>query len=114
MDILIDRLYELRDDLFEPLLSDRVIVPDYNEVYTLKRVIKGIEEDVFILRSKTFYEVLPSHIPANYKHLDVAPSLLVSGVLAMFNKKQKRIYLYNCSNNSIYIHKKFVIGEAYD
>ena len=114
MDIQINRLYELKDDLFEALIGDKIITPDYNEVYATKRIIKGFEEDVFILRAKTFYEISPSHIPGYCKHIDLDPSLLVSGLIATFNRKTKRIYLYNCSHNTVCIQKNCIIGEAYD
>lgn len=114
MDIQIDRLYELRDDLFESLIGDRTITPNYDEVYTSKRVITGIEEDVFILRPKTFYEMSLSHIPSDYVHVELSPSILISGVVATFSRETKSIYLYNCSNNTICIQKDCVVGEAYD
>ncbi|WP_296846951.1 hypothetical protein [uncultured Methanobrevibacter sp.] len=114
MDIQIDRLYELNDDLSEVLIGDRFFPPNYNEVYPTKRVIKGVEKEVFMLRSKTFYEVHASHIPINYMQMDLSPYLLSSGVIANFNNKTKVIYLYNCTHNFIYIEKDCVIGEAYD
>ena len=114
MDIQIDRLYELKDDLFESLIGDRSTTPNYDEVYTSKRVIAGIEEDVFVLRPKTFYEMSLSHIPSDYVYVELSPLILVSGIVATFCRKTKSIYLYNCSNNTVYIQKDCVVGEAYD
>lgn len=114
MDIQIDRLYELNDDLSEVLIGDQFFPPNYNEVYPTKRIVRGIENEVFILRSRTFYEAHVSHIPINYTHMDLSPSLSLSGVIANFNNKTKAIYLFNCTYNNIYIEKDCVIGEAYD
>lgn len=113
MDIKIKRLYELVDDLQTLIIGDLPFNPDYTEIYARKIVDKGISRKAFVIRAQTFYEVVLSHIPGDVDFI-LSPKLSRAGIICNYNKQTKQLFLYNCTQNQIYIEENESIGVTFD
>ena len=113
MNMTIKRLYELDDDLHNIMISDIPDNPRYSEVYAREIVSNGISRQAFTIRPKTFYEVVLSHILTGENFI-LAAKLSAVGIIYNYNKKTKQLFLYNCTQNQIYIEKNEIIGDVVD
>lgn len=113
MSVKIKRLYELVDDLQAVLIGKSKSDVDYVEIYPTKVVVDGFEYNAYVLRAKTFYEIKLSH-HSNNSNFVLNTNLAKAGVICNYNKQNKYLYLYNCTENRIYIEENASIGDVYD
>lgn len=113
MNITIKRLYELSDDLNNIMISDIPDDPRYSEIYPRKIVSNGISHQAFTIRPQTFYEVILSHIPKGGDFM-LTPKLSAVGIIFNYNKETKQLFLYNCTQNQIYIEENQKIGDVFN
>ena len=113
MGITIKRLYELADDLQNVMIGDIPYHPQYNEVYSREIVFKGVSKKAFTIRAKTYYEVVLSHIPKEADFI-LSSKLSALGIMYNYNKETKQLFLYNCTQNQIYIEENYNIGGVFD
>ena len=114
--VKIERVFELADDLqtlFFSSESFKTSEPQYNEVYANKIVINAVKEEVFVLRSQTFYEIVIGRIPSSSMFV-LADDLVCMGLVYTYNPKTQRLFIYNGTENHIYIEKGIHIGDIYD
>ena len=113
MDVTIKMLYEMDDDLRTIMIDDISVEPIYNEIYAREVVVDGLSRQAFTIRAKTFYEVSLSHIPRGYNFI-LSPKLSMSGIICNYNRKTQQLFIYNCTQNQIYIEKDEPIGCVFD
>lgn len=114
MDVTIQELYEINDDLATVIIDDtQSVQPSYTTVYAREVVVNSIARKAFIIRAKTFYEVGLSHIPQGYDFI-LSNLLSVSGIIYNYNRKTQQLFLYNCTQNQIYIEEKEPIGCVFN
>lgn len=113
MNVKIKKLFELADDLQTILFGSPFVNLNYTEIYPTKTHVNGIETNVFTIRAKTFYEIELTHIPPNVDFI-LDPILSASGIIYNFNPLTKQLFLYNCTENVIFIDKDAVIGDIND
>lgn len=114
MKVSIKRLFQLSDDLQEILIGVKIFEPIYVESYPHKVVLSGIEHEVFELLPKSFYNITLSHAPSNCKNFSLLPEVLQTGLLCNYDPEKREVYVYNCTENTIYIKKDAWIGDFYD
>lgn len=114
MKVSIKRLFQLSDDLQEILIGVGIFEPRYEESYAHKVVLSGIEHEVFELLPKSFYNVVLSHTPGDCKNFSLLPEVLQTGLLCNYDPETREVYVYNCTENTIYIKKEAWIGDFYD
>lgn len=113
MDVTIKMLYEMDDDLKTIMIDDISIEPNYNEIYDREVVVDGLSRQAFVIRAKTFYKVLLSHVPQGYDFI-LSSKLSISGIICNYNRQTQQLFLYNCTQNQIYIEKDEPIGCVFD
>ncbi len=111
MTITIKRLYELADDLQNIMVSDLPSDPQYDEVYAREIVSNGVSRKAFTIRAKTYYEVVLSHIPKDSDFI-LSSKLSAVGIVYNYNKKTQQLFLYNSTQNQIYIEENESMGEV--
>lgn len=111
MDLKINRLFEMDDDLNNPVVGRPVIKHRYTEIYPSKIVEEGIADEAYIIRAKTFYEIQLPHIPMGMVVV-LYDEISRCGLVYHYNPETYALFVYNASSSNIFILKDAVIGEA--
>lgn len=113
MNITIKKLLELPDDWQTLLVADHPCDVHFTEVYARKVVYNSLSFTAFTIRAKTFYKVILSHIPKG-KDFVLSSKISQMGILYNYNSETKELFLYNCTQNQIYIEEDENIGVVVD
>ena len=115
MSVKIKRMYQLVDDYLDFLYqSQDMQQTKYVECYPKKTFLEGLEYNVFIIEGRSFYEIELSHIPAEHNCFILDIGLSMAGIIYNYNPRKRRLFIYNATQNNIYIWKDDIIGECYD
>lgn len=110
--VKIKKMFQRSDDNYDVVVGEVRSSYEYMEIYPQEVVVNGFTENAYIIVPQAFCQIIPTHIP---KTANFVPNndLLISGLMIYYNIKTQEIFLYNCTQNHIYIKKDTVIGEIY-
>ena len=120
MKITVDKCFKLDTDLQTQFLGNEVFPkPKYIRVDFVKRTINQVYyEDIYLLEPLSYYcitfeEDISSYNEDSKTHLIKTNHMFQeNGLLFQFNMKEKKIFLFNSSQNIIYLQKGTKIGEV--
>lgn len=120
MKITVDECYELEGDYQNQFLGNEVFPrPKYKKVKAAERTVNKVHyNDVYILEPLHYYYVTfdqkieDFHIDKESYIINIPDPFSANGLLMSLNIKQNRMYLFNASQNIIYLQKKTKIGEV--
>lgn len=111
MKITVKDCYELEGDYQNQFLGKEVLPkPKYKKLNLSERSAHKVHyEDIYILEPLHYY-----YIEFNediYKNIKVHSSFSENGLLHEMDLDKKRLYLFNATQNIIYLQKGTVVGE---
>lgn len=115
MKILIDECYELEGDYQNQFLGNEVFPrAKYKKLQLSERTINKVHyNDIYILEPSHYYYVtLDKKISVFSKFFNVENAFYENGLLLSLDEKNNRVYLFNGSQNFIYLQKGTKIGEV--
>lgn len=116
MKIYFDKIFKLNQEYTEILIDENNFhQAKYEEIRPQTTNISGITyDDVFILETKTYYMIeIKNKLPNDLHTFNPAKALSFNGLLfSNLYEKDNCIYLYNPTENSIYIRQNAIIGEV--
>lgn len=119
IEIFAESCFEVEDDFQHIFLSKSGIhiSPHYVQLKLSERTINSTHyHDLFILEPKKYYFVqFSSDIDLESQHgmLKYDVSFMECGLIVMFDYKKKRFYLYNATENIVYLQQGTKIGEVF-
>lgn len=121
MKITVDKIMEIEDDFQEVFLSRGGIHvrPRFKELKMSQRSIGDIKHiDLYIIEPNKYYciyfkENLSEHTKddGSLHYLRTENIFGDCGLLTVWQAKEGKLYIYNVSNNIVYIQKGMKIGE---
>lgn len=114
MNTKINRMYELTDDYQDCMFKHNSRTVRYAECYCKKIFVNGFEYNAFVIEGQSFYDIELTHVPREYNHFVLDIGLSMIGLIYNYNPVTKQLFIYNTTQNNIYIQKDDIIGEFYD
>ena len=113
MNLTVQDCYWLNNDFQNQFISSEVKPkPNYIKLKLAERNVHKIHyKDVFILEPKQFYKICFKEKIDDVKKVEFDEALLENGLLYLF--KKEILYLFNASDNQIFLRKGTVLGEAF-
>ena len=122
MKITVDKIMEIEDDFQEIFLAKSGIHvrPRFKELRTSQRSIGDMKyTDLYIIEPNKYYciyfkENLSEYTKDDgiYHYLRTENVFADCGLLTIWQPKEGKLYIYNVSNNIIYIQKEMKVGEV--
>lgn len=116
MKITVNECYELDGDYQNQFLGNEVFPkPKYKKVKPAERSVNSVHyNDVYILEPLHYYYVTFNEDTKelNDFSLDIQSPFYENGLFMSLSAEQGRMYLFNASQNIIYLQKKTKIGEV--
>ena len=116
MKITVNECYELDGDYQNQFLGNEVFPkPKYKKVKPAERSVNSVHyNDVYILEPLHYYYVTFNEDTKelNDFSLNIQSPFYENGLFMSLNAEQGRMYLFNASQNIIYLQKKTKIGEV--
>ena len=122
MKLTVDKVMEIEDDFQEIFLSKGGIHvrPRFKELKMSQRSIGDIKHiDLYIIEPNKYYcisfkESLSAYTEDDgvYHYLRTEDIFSECGLLTAWLPKKEKLYIYNVSNNIIYIQKGMKVGEV--
>ena len=120
MKIKIDECYELEGDYQNQFLGNEVFPkPNYKKLKLAERSVNQIHyNDVYLLEPLHYYYVTFDEDLGNYKdddemhYLKTLKYYPMNGLLLHLEISENRMYIFNASQNIIYLQKGTVLGEV--
>lgn len=120
MKITVNECYELEGDYQNQFLGNEVFPkPKYKKVRAAERTVNKVHyNDVYILEPLHYYYVTFNEkieeldIDEENYMIKIQAPFYENGLFISLNLSQGRLYLFNASQNIIYLQKKTKIGEV--
>lgn len=115
MKIIVDECYELNGDYQNQFLGKEVFPkPKYTKLKPAERTVHSVHyEDVYILEPLHYYYVtLNDEVKGLNNFFKIQNPFLENGLIIEISIKENKIYLFNASQNIIYLQKGSTIGEV--
>ena len=117
MKILINECYELEGDYQNQFLGNEVFPkPKYKKLKPAERTVNKVHyNDVYILEPAHYYYVtLVGKVAFSiFKHFfKPEKAFLQNGLILSLDSEEQRIYIFNGSQNFVYLQKNTKIGEV--
>lgn len=115
MKVFFKKIYQLDPGYQEILIDENNFLhSNYTDVSPSKQIINGLTyEDVFVLEPLNYYKVILSgNTPYEFNKFIPSKRLLEVGlVLSSICTDPASIFIYNATQNHIFIRSKAIIGE---
>jgi hypothetical protein len=115
MKITVNDCYELEGDYQNQFLGIEVFPkPKYKKLKGAERSVNKVHyDDVYILEPQHYYYVTFNE-EIDERESFIRPNLYLfqNGLLFSFSSEENKMYLFNASQNIIYLQKGVSIGEA--
>ena len=116
MKVYLNNVFCLNDEYQENLIdANNFSTAAYLIVPKTKEVVNGIvHENIYTLDPLSYFEIkLRKDTPSRLlSQLNINPRLLECGLIfSGINEENCSIYLYNCTNNHVYLKSDAIIGE---
>ena len=115
MKIFLKEIYQLDTEYQEILIDeDSFKNVQYVPVSTQKQYINGLlYEDIYVLEPLTYYKIkIKEHISYHGSVFIPNYRLLESGMIVSFCKQELTVFVYNTTQNHIFLKKDVMIGEV--
>lgn len=114
MNITVDECYELKGDYQNQFLGKEVFPePSYKKIKLSERSINQVHyNDVYILEPLHYYYVTFKEKIDKTNLLEIQKAFYFNGILMELDFDNNKIYLFNASQNIIYLQKGVVIGKV--
>lgn len=115
MKITIKNCYKLDTDLQIQFIGNEVHPkPKYIQLNTTKRTINQVYyDDIYLLEPFHYYYINLNEEIEDYDIIKIHISFKENGLLTSIDKKNNRIFLFNSSENIVYLQKNAKIGEVF-
>lgn len=115
MKVLFNKIYKLDQEYQECLIDENNFTyATYLDVKPETLNVRGItRENIFNIEPLNYYKIeLKNNIPHDFSCFEPNVKLLEAGLIVSgIDKKTMTVFIYNCTNNHIYINENAVIGE---
>ena len=110
--IILDKVFVLDLDYQSPLLQNGALTHvRYTQVKLSERVINQTRfEDVYILEPHRYYYFTYKVDIEEDDIVTLSNKMILSGLRVQHDIQEKKVYVYNSSDNLIYVKDKFKIG----
>lgn len=115
----VEDCYELEGDYQNQFLGNEVFPkPKYKKLKPSKRTVNKVHyNDVYILEPNHYYYV---NFNVNYKkefegvlyYIELSENCLLNGLISVIGENEDKLYLFNASQNVIYIQKGAPVAEV--
>ena len=113
--LTVDSVYKINED-FENVfvaLSGINIKPKNTELKLSSRSVSSIRyDDVYIIEPKSYYYISFKEDTRDY-FFSIFPTLYEIGLLCQADLSNNRVFIYNATENILYIQDKAEIGRAF-
>lgn len=111
MNVTVNECYELEGDYQNQFLGVEVFPkPKYKKVKSAERTVNKVHyDDVYILQPLHYYYVT-FHENINNSNIKIQAPFFLNGVIVFID--DNRMYLFNSSQNIVYLQKNMKIGEV--
>lgn len=115
MKITIKNCYNLDTDLQTQFIGNEVHPkPKYVQANLVKRTINQVYyEDIYLLEPFHYYYINLNENIEKYNIVKIHNSFQENGLLTNIDKKNSRIFIFNSSENIVYLQKNAKIGEVF-
>ena len=115
MKVFFDKIFQLSEGFQEILIDENEYErAAYNVVSKTKQSINGIVyEDVFVLQPLSYFEVkLRKNTPHSFNTFQPSFRMLQAGlIISDINRDHMSVFIYNSTQNYVYIRENAIIGE---
>lgn len=120
MKVSVDECYELDGDYQNQFLGDEVFPqPKYKKVKLSERTVNKVHyNDVYILEPLHYYyvtfdvDILKLKEDDEMHYMKTSEHFAINALLMHLDAQNNRMFLFNASQNIIYVQKGTVIGEV--
>lgn len=115
MKLTVKDCYKIREDFENVFLSKSEIhvLPKYDRLKLASRSVSSTRyDDVYIIEPKSYYYIeLNEYIDQKHGIISIDDSYYNAGLIISSISLGKRVYIYNATENIIYIEKGAKVGE---
>lgn len=112
MKVTVNECYELEGDYQNQFIGNEVYPkPKYKKVRAAERTVNKVHyNDVFILQPLHYYCITINEDISDEKEFFINPFVIKNGLIS--SNFEGKIFLFNASQNIIYLQKNAKIGEV--
>lgn len=115
MKITVKDCYELDED-YQNLFLGREVLPNpsYKKLRLSERSFNKVHyNDIYILEPLHYYYIDLNENISECESIEAEKAFFENGLFININKQQNKIYIFNASQNIVYLQKGTKIGEAF-
>ena len=114
MKVTVDECYELDGDYQNQFLGNEVFPqPKYTKLKCAERTVNKVHyNDVYILQPLHYYYITFIEDVKNIKNIKINKYFYQNGLILQLDYEYNKLYVFNASQNMIYLQKKTKIGEV--
>lgn len=117
MKVFFDSIHKLKNEFQECFIDennwDKAV---YSKISMEKLNVCGVTyNDIYSIEPLSYYKIKLKNIPSNFIRFEPNIRLLEAGLIVSdIHKKTKNIFIYNCTNNTVFLNSKACMGDLYD
>ena len=115
MKVFLEKIFKIDDDYQEILIDENNFSSvQLLQVFPRRESFKGlVYDDIYTIEPHSYYEILlKENTPSDFMNFNLHFKLLEAGLIfSGISKKTRSVYIYNPTDNHIFIRPNAIIGE---